>query len=179
MKWTIYKIVSIGIISFFSTISILSLVELKKNNQSVHYLYKESKPLEIRFYGEKIPLTLVKKDDQVQEEMDKNPSNAVSVEGGRIITGHKEGGFGKLVLLKNGDSVEITNNFGLKKHFVAKEVLDVRLDNLGTGGVVRNKQDSKKINKWKNDNKMTLLQTCLEVGANDYLVRIVAIEEEK
>ena len=111
--------------------------------------------------------------------MDKNPSNAVSVEGGRIITGHKEGGFGKLVLLKNGDSVEITNNFGLKKHFVVKEVLDVRLDNLGTGGVVRNKQDSKKINKWKNDNKMTLLQTCLEVGVNDYLVRIVAIEEEK
>lgn len=179
MKWTIYKIVFVGIISLFSTILILSVIENKKSYYSIHYLYKESNPSEIRFYGEKIPLTLVEKEDQVQKEMDKNPENAVSVKGGRIITGHKEGGFGRLVLLKSGDSVEITNNLGIKKHFIVREFVDVRLDNLGTGGVVRNKEDSKKINKWKNDTKITLLQTCLEVGENDYLVRIVAIEEEK
>ena len=75
--------------------------------------------------------------------------------------------------------VEIYDSIGVLKSFLVFDVIDVRLDNLGTGGVVRDKSDSQKIAKWKNNSKVRLLQTCLEVGENDYLVRIVAIKEKE
>ena len=61
--------------------------------------------------------------------------------------------------------------------YSVKDVIDVRVDNLGTGGVVRDQSDSKKISDWKSNTEIKLLQTCLSVNENDYLVRIVAIKK--
>lgn len=156
----------------------ISYLKYKKEDIPIHYSYNsEHLPSEIRFKGKTVSITEIDDPNKVQEVMDRNPANAVIAKGSKIITGHKEGGFGNLTELKNGDLVEISDNLGLMSRYSVKDVVDVRVDNLGTGGVVRSRSDSKKISDWKSNPEIKLLQTCLFVGENDYLVRIVAIKK--
>ena len=158
----------------------ISYLKYKKEDIPIHYSYNsEHLPSEIRFKGKTVSITEIDDPNKVQEVMDRNPANAVIAKGSKIITGHKEGGFGDLVLLKKGDLVEIYDSIGVLKSYLVYDVIDIRVDNLGTGGIVREKRDSKKLSNWKNNPKVRLLQTCLEVGENDYLVRIVAIKEKE
>lgn len=156
----------------------ISYLKYKKEDIPIHYSYNsEHLPSEIRFKGKTVSITEIDDPNKVQEVMDRNPANAVIAKGSKIITGHKEGGFGNLTELKSGDFVEISDNLGLMSRYSVKDVVDVRVDNLGTGGVVRSRSDSKKISDWKTNPEIKLLQTCLFVGENDYLVRIVAIKK--
>lgn len=156
----------------------ISYLKYKKEDIPIHYSYNsEHLPSEIRFKGKTVSITEIDDPNNVQEVMDRNPANAVIAKGSKIITGHKEGGFGNLTELKSGDLVEISDNFGLMSRYSVKDVVDVRVDNLGAGGVVRSRSDSKKISDWKTNPEIKLLQTCLFVGENDYLVRIVAIKK--
>ena len=156
----------------------ISYLKYKKEDIPIHYSYNsEHLPSEIRFKGKTVSITEIDDTNKVQEVMDRNPANAVIAKGSKIITGHKEGGFGNLTELKSGDLVEISDNLGLMSRYSVKDVVDVRVDNLGTGGVVRSRSDSKKISDWKTNPEIKLLQTCLFVGENDYLVRIVAIKK--
>lgn len=156
----------------------ISYLKYKKEDIPIHYSYNsEHLPSEIRFKGKTVSITEIDDPNKVQEVMDRNPANAVIAKGSKIITGHKEGGFGNLTELKSGDLVEISDNLGLMSRYSVKDVVDVRVDNLGTGGVVRSRSDSKKISDWKTNPEIKLLQTCLFVGENDYLVRIVAIKK--
>lgn len=156
----------------------VSYFKYKKDETPIHYSYnREQSPSEIRFKGKVVHITEIDDPNKVQEVMDSNPANAVIAKGSEIITGHKEGGFGTLTELKKGDLVEISDSFGLMNRYSVKDVVDVRVDNLGTGGVVRSRSDSKKISDWKTNPEIKLLQTCLFVGENDYLVRIVAIKK--
>lgn len=159
---------------------LITHLNYRKEEQPLRYSYSSKiSPSEIRFRGKSVKITEIDDPNKVQEVMDSNPANAVFPKGGKIITGHKEGGFGDLVLLKNGDLVEIYDSIGVLKSYLVYDVIDIRVDNLGTGGIVREKSDSKKLSNWKNNPKVRLLQTCLEVGENDYLVRIVAIKEKE
>ena len=156
----------------------ISYLKYKKEDIPIHYSYNsEHLPSEIRFKGKTVSITEIDDPNKVQEVMDRNPANAVIAKGSKIITGHKEGGFGNLTELKSGDLVEIYDNLGLMSRYSVTDVVDVRVDNLGTGGVVRDRSDSKKISDWKSNPEIKLLQTCLFVGENDYLVRIVAIKK--
>lgn len=156
----------------------ISYLKYKKEDIPIHYSYNsEHLPSEIRFKGKTVSITEIDDPNKVQEVMDRNPANAVIAKGSKIITGHKEGGFGNLTELKSGDLVEISDNLGLMSRYSVKDVADVRVDNLGTGGVVRSRSDSRKISDWKTNPEIKLLQTCLFVGENDYLVRIVAIKK--
>lgn len=156
----------------------ISYLKYKKEDIPIHYSYNSEHLLsEIRFKGKTVSITEIDDHNKVQEVMDRNPANAVIAKGSKIITGHKEGGFGNLTELKIGDLVEISDNLGLMSRYSVKDVVDVRVDNLGTGGVVRSRSDSRKISDWKTNPEIKLLQTCLFVGENDYLVRIVAIKK--
>lgn len=159
---------------------LITHLNYRKEEQPLRYSYSSKiSPSEIRFRGKSVKITEIDDPNKVQEVMDSNPANAVFPKGGEIIAGHKEGGFGDLVLLKKGDFVEIYDSIGVLKSYLVYDVIDIRVDNLGTGGIVREKSDSKKLSNWKNTPKVRLLQTCLEVGENDYLVRIVAIKEKE
>lgn len=156
----------------------VSYFKYKKEEIPIHYSYNnEHLASEIRFKGKTVHITEIDDPNKVQEVMDSNPANAVIAKGSEIITGHKEGGFGNLTELKPGDLVEISDSLGLISRYSVKDVVDVRVDNLGTGGVVRDRSNSKKISDWKSNPEIKLLQTCLLVGENDYLVRIVAIKK--
>ena len=156
----------------------ISYLKYKKEDIPIHYSYNsEHLPSEIRFKGKTVSITEIDDTNKVQEVMDRNPANAVIAKGSKIITGHKEGGFGNLTELKSGDLVEISDNLGLMSRYSVKDVVDVRVDHWGTGGVVRSRSDSKKISDWKTNPEIKLLQTCLFVSENDYLVRIVAIKK--
>lgn len=89
------------------------------------------------------------------------------------LSGHDDGPFGNIKKINVGDVVALRDEFGIKKKFRVQDVEDFDLVSIGTGGVPKNKSDSKRLGRLLNKSDGVLLQTCVESGSNGFVVRFV------
>ena len=113
----------------------------------------------------------------IQVLLDKNRDKAVkqSTSENNLVhlSGHDDGPFGNIKKLKIGDVIALKDDLGIKKKFRVQDVEDFDLVSIGTGGVPKNKSDSKRLGKLLKKPDGVLLQTCVESKSNGFVVRFV------
>lgn len=109
----------------------------------------------------------------LDENRDKGVKQSTSKNNLVHLSGHDDGPFGSVKKLKVGDVVALKDEFGLKKKFQVQDVEDFDLVSIGTGGVPKNKSDSKRLGQLLKKSDGILLQTCVESRSNGFVVRFV------
>ena len=99
--------------------------------------------------------------------------------GTKHFAGHQEGSFKKIIKLKTGDNLDVSDELGLITNYKVTRVEDFKLISLGRGGVAKDKKDSKRLNDVLSSKDSVILQTCTNVTENGYSVRFVVAEKNK